>query len=152
MIYLINKASNQSRSKQAIIIDNQISFHVQSSFSFTGIIKDFPIIQNEKLLMQKAWREEDEKMRFDINKKVYPQDLVGQVHADGEIIAGSFWDLYLLLGNMQQIINLFKETFEGGDDLWPVTCSRGALSRRQDDVIILRQSLWRPKVSLNKRM
>lgn len=54
--------------------------------------------------------------RFDINKKVYPQDLVGQVHADGEIIAGSFWDLYLLLGNMQQIINLFKETFDSGID------------------------------------
>ncbi|MDC3154425.1 hypothetical protein OA956_05125, partial [Bacteroidota bacterium] len=54
--------------------------------------------------------------RFDINKKVYPQDLVGQVHADGEIIAGSFWDLYLLLGNMQQVINLFKETFDSGID------------------------------------
>ena len=27
------------------------------------------VIHNEKLLMQKAWREEDEKMRFDINRK-----------------------------------------------------------------------------------
>ena len=29
------------------------------------------VIHNEKLLMQKAWREEDEKMRFDINKRKY---------------------------------------------------------------------------------
>ena len=30
--------------------------------------------------------------RYDINPAVYPQDLVGQVHADGEIIAGAWWD------------------------------------------------------------
>ena len=55
--------------------------------------------------------------RFDINKKVYPQDLVGEVHADGEIIAGAFWDLYLNMNNnMQQVINLFKETFDSGID------------------------------------
>ena len=54
--------------------------------------------------------------RFDINKKVYPQDLVGEVHADGEIIAGAFWDTYLNLGNMQQTIDLFKFTFDTGVD------------------------------------
>ena len=48
--------------------------------------------------------------RYDINKKVYPQDLVGQVHADGEIIAGCFWDTYLNLGNMTQMLDLFKYT------------------------------------------
>ena len=31
--------------------------------------------------------------RYDIDKKVYPEDLVGQVHADGEIIAGAWYDL-----------------------------------------------------------
>ena len=54
--------------------------------------------------------------RFDINKKVYPQDLVGEVHADGEIIAGAFWDTYLNLGNMQQTINLFKYLYDNGPD------------------------------------
>jgi len=54
--------------------------------------------------------------RFDINKKVYPQDLVGEVHADGEIIAGAFWDTYLNLGDMQQTIDLFKYTFDSGVD------------------------------------
>lgn len=52
--------------------------------------------------------------RYDINKKVYPQDLIGEVHADGEIIAGCFWDTYLNLGNLQQMMDLFKETLYAG--------------------------------------
>ena len=36
--------------------------------------------------------------RYDINKKVYPQDIVGEVHADGEIICGAWYDTYLNLG------------------------------------------------------
>ena len=51
--------------------------------------------------------------RYDINKKVYPQDLTGEVHADGEIIAGCFWDTYLNLGSMTQMLDLFKYTFDG---------------------------------------
>ena len=54
--------------------------------------------------------------RYDQNRKVYPQDLVGEVHADGEIIAGAFWDLYLNLGNMNQMLNLFKYTYDSGVD------------------------------------
>jgi len=52
--------------------------------------------------------------RYDIDKKVYPQDLVGEVHADGEIIAGCFWDTGLNLGNLQQMMDLFKESFYAG--------------------------------------
>ncbi|HMT30584.1 MAG TPA: PKD domain-containing protein, partial [Bacteroidia bacterium] len=52
--------------------------------------------------------------RYDINKKVYPQNLVGEVHADGEIIAGCFWDVGLNLGNLQQMMDLFKETLYAG--------------------------------------
>jgi Zn-dependent metalloprotease len=54
--------------------------------------------------------------RYDQDRKVYPQDLVGEVHADGEIIAGAFWDLYLLLGNMSQMLDLFKYTYDSGAD------------------------------------
>lgn len=53
--------------------------------------------------------------RYDINKKVYPQNLVGEVHADGEIIAGAWWDYGQYLGggsaNIQKMMNLFKTTF-----------------------------------------
>ncbi|MDC0204513.1 PepSY domain-containing protein [Flavobacteriales bacterium] len=54
--------------------------------------------------------------RYDQDRKVYPQDLVGEVHADGEIIAGSFWDLYLNLGSMPQMLDLFKYTFDSNVD------------------------------------
>jgi len=45
--------------------------------------------------------------RYDIDKKVYPQDLTGEVHGDGEIIAGCWWDTYLNLGSMQDRQFLF---------------------------------------------
>ena len=54
--------------------------------------------------------------RYDQDRKVYPQDLVGEVHADGEIIAGCFWDTYLNLGNMSQMLDLFKYTYDSGVD------------------------------------
>jgi len=50
------------------------------------------------------------------DRKVYPQDLVGEVHADGEIIAGCFWDTYLNLINMNQTLDLFKYTYDTGVD------------------------------------
>jgi hypothetical protein len=49
--------------------------------------------------------------RYDVNKKVYPQDLIGEVHADGEIIAGAWWDTNLNFGDLQQMMDLYKETF-----------------------------------------
>ena len=54
--------------------------------------------------------------RYDQNRKVYPQDISGEVHGDGEIIAGAFWDTYLNLGNMQQMLDLFKYTYDGAPD------------------------------------
>ena len=51
--------------------------------------------------------------RYDINPKVYPEDIVGQVHADGEILAGAWWDLYLLMGNMDTVMYLFSEAYYG---------------------------------------
>lgn len=49
--------------------------------------------------------------RYDVGGKVYPQDLVGEVHADGEIIAGAWWDTGVNFGNLQQMMDLYKETF-----------------------------------------
>ena len=53
---------------------------------------------------------------YDSVTKVYPQDLVGEVHADGEIICGAFWDTYLNLGNMHQALELFVDLYDGGPD------------------------------------
>jgi hypothetical protein len=52
--------------------------------------------------------------RYDVNPKVYPVDLVGQMHADGEIICGAWWDTHILLGNdVQGMLDLFAEAYAG---------------------------------------
>jgi Secretion system C-terminal sorting domain/Fungalysin/Thermolysin Propeptide Motif len=57
---------------------------------------------------------EDYIRRYDEAPKVYPQDIIGEVHADGEIIAGAWWDTYLNLGsNMDLTMQLFGEAFNG---------------------------------------
>lgn len=46
--------------------------------------------------------------RYDTGRKVYPKDIVGESHADGEIIAGAWWDTYLNLNqDMEYTIDLF---------------------------------------------
>jgi len=46
--------------------------------------------------------------------KVYPTDLVGQVHADGEIIMGAWYDTHLLMGaNWTNTIELFVDAYAG---------------------------------------
>jgi Zn-dependent metalloprotease len=52
--------------------------------------------------------------RYDEDPKVYPIDIVGEVHADGEIIAGAWWDTYMLLGqDMDLTMQLFADAFPG---------------------------------------
>ncbi|MBI1192282.1 MAG: T9SS type A sorting domain-containing protein [Bacteroidetes bacterium] len=57
--------------------------------------------------------------RYDIDPKVFPEDLVGQVHADGEIIAGAWWDLSEEFGSLSDMtdlwINTFPATIDGPD-------------------------------------
>ncbi|MBN4062431.1 T9SS type A sorting domain-containing protein, partial [Bacteroidales bacterium AH-315-I05] len=48
--------------------------------------------------------------RYDLAPKVYPQDLVGEVHADGEIIAGAWWDLNVNLGSMNTMMDMYIGT------------------------------------------
>ena len=51
--------------------------------------------------------------RYDINKKVYPADLVGQVHADGEIIAGAWYDLAVdHFGSFAKMARLWTATYD----------------------------------------
>lgn len=48
--------------------------------------------------------------RYDIDPKVYPQDLVGEVHADGEIICGAWWDLGQDIG-VTNMMDIFINTY-----------------------------------------
>lgn len=46
--------------------------------------------------------------------KVYPNDITGEVHNDGEIIAGAWWDYGVNIGNTQAMMDLFARTFNAG--------------------------------------
>jgi len=48
------------------------------------------------------------------NRKVYPADLVGEVHADGQIIAGAWWEVGLNMNSTTFMTNLFINTFPDG--------------------------------------
>lgn len=51
--------------------------------------------------------------RYDQGQRVYPNDLVGQVHADGQIIAGAWWSTAELLGGIPPMMALFKSSLAG---------------------------------------
>ncbi|MBK7762706.1 MAG: T9SS type A sorting domain-containing protein [Bacteroidetes bacterium] len=51
--------------------------------------------------------------RYDLAPKVYPQDLVGQVHADGEIIAGAWWDVGQNWNSIDSAMTLFADSYFG---------------------------------------
>jgi hypothetical protein len=52
--------------------------------------------------------------RYDIDPKVYPQDLIGEVHADGEIIMGAWYDTHLLMGADWSLTDdLFVQAYAG---------------------------------------
>ncbi len=71
--------------------------------------------------------------RYDIDRKVYPVDIVGEVHADGEIIAGAWWDTYLNLNNdMALTMDLFAGAYPG----LQATVSNGNEGQAFTDVLI----------------
>lgn len=51
--------------------------------------------------------------RYDIDKKVYPQDIQGESHADGEIIAGCWYDTRLNIGSVDEMMKIFAEALFG---------------------------------------
>jgi hypothetical protein len=49
--------------------------------------------------------------RYDQNHKVYPKDIVGEVHADGEIIAGAWWDVARNIGSYSAMAQIFAGAY-----------------------------------------
>lgn len=49
--------------------------------------------------------------RYDINPKVYPMDIKGEVHADGEIIAGAWYDFAKNVDSFPLMTDLFTSTY-----------------------------------------
>ncbi len=46
-------------------------------------------------------------------RKIYPQNIIGEVHADGEIIAGAWWSTKLLTGSLSLTADIFSESHAG---------------------------------------
>lgn len=51
--------------------------------------------------------------RYDLAPKVYPQDIIGEVHADGEIIAGAWWDVGQNWNSIDSAMTLFADSYYG---------------------------------------
>ncbi len=49
--------------------------------------------------------------RYDQTPKVYPRDIRGEVHSDGEIIAGAWWDVAVNTGSVDTMMKLFTRTW-----------------------------------------
>ncbi|MBS1783252.1 MAG: T9SS type A sorting domain-containing protein [Bacteroidetes bacterium] len=49
--------------------------------------------------------------RYDLAPKVYPVDIQGEVHADGEIVAGAWWDVAVNLNSVDSMTRLFTQTY-----------------------------------------
>lgn len=48
--------------------------------------------------------------RYDLAPKVFPTNLLGEVHADGEIIAGAWWDYGKNVGSVDSMSSLFAQS------------------------------------------
>lgn len=49
--------------------------------------------------------------RYDQTPKIYPQDITGEVHGDGEIIAGAWWDVAVNTGSVDTMTKLFTDVY-----------------------------------------
>lgn len=76
---------------------------------------------------------EDGIRKYDADPKVYPEDLVGEVHADGEIICGAWYDTHLLMGgDWDATMELFIDAYPG----LQATVQNGNEGQAYTDVLI----------------
>ena len=54
--------------------------------------------------------------RYDKTAYVYPQDIIGESHNDGQIIAGAWWDVGVNLGSVDSMANLFTDCYNEAPD------------------------------------
>lgn len=54
--------------------------------------------------------------RYDQNIKIFPRDIVDEVHADGEIIAGCWYDLALNLNDFGLMTQIFTKSYYSASD------------------------------------
>ena len=100
---------------------NDNYYQSQNSFFMNGAIGEgyadywgISLIDNPVVGIGFYTDNQDGIRRYDTERKVYPQDLVGEVHADGEIIMGAWYDTHLLMGgDWNTTMPLFVEAYAG---------------------------------------
>ena len=73
--------------------------------------------------------------RYDINPKIYPQNFVDEVHADGEIIAGAWWTTGTKIGT-DTMMQVFTDIYDVQPPPDGATGSLTILGRVYRDVLI----------------
>lgn len=68
-------------------------------------------ISKNPILGQNAYTTGGYIRRYDLAPKVYPKDIMGEVHADGEIIAGAWWDYGVNKASVDSMGELFALTY-----------------------------------------
>lgn len=68
-------------------------------------------ITHNPILGQNAYTTGGYIRRYDGAPKVYPVDIVGEVHADGEIIAGAWWDVGVNIGSADTMGEIFSQSY-----------------------------------------
>ncbi|MBS1771328.1 MAG: T9SS type A sorting domain-containing protein [Bacteroidetes bacterium] len=53
---------------------------------------------------------------YNSTPKIFPKDVTGEVHANGEMIAGSWWDVRVNIGNLDTMTRLFVKTYNDVPD------------------------------------
>lgn len=95
---------------------NSLGFFFENGAMHEGYADVWALGATENPVLGRGFYDNNENgiRRYDSDPKVYPQDLVGEVHSDGEIIAGAWWDLGQNFGDIQQMIDLFIEAYYAG--------------------------------------
>lgn len=73
-------------------------------------------ITNDPILGRNAYTGGGNIRTYNGNPKVYPTDIVGEVHGDGEIIAGAWWDVAQNIGSLDTMTQIFSKTYFDAPD------------------------------------
>lgn len=68
-------------------------------------------ILEEALIGRNAFGAGTVMRRYDLKPKISPGDLIGEVHADGEIIAGTWYDVAIAMNSFDKMTQLFSKTY-----------------------------------------
>lgn len=73
-------------------------------------------ITHSPIIGENAYTAGGDIRRYDVTSLVFPKDITGEPHNDGEIIAGAWWDVSVNLGNVDSMAKLFTGCYNEASD------------------------------------